>query len=147
MYISEAHIYWFIQPAVFRYFLSDDSKQYSATTTAHRKSFIKLLKEQNKMTSTLSTILENTDGCADKYRCASALYLMSVMSKFYSIIFDWGISAPGHGKEVVDGLNDIYKCYIYQVMSNVQLPGSKTFDSQILMNSCTQNNDFSCTKK
>ena len=28
-------------------------------------------------------------------------------------------------------------------MSNVQLPGSKTFDSQILMHSCTQKNDFS----
>ena len=47
----------------------------------------------------------------------------------YSIIIDQGISAPGHGKEVVYGLNDIDKRYIYQLISNVQLPGSKTFDS------------------
>ena len=28
-----------------------------------------------------------------------------------------------HGKEVLDGINDIDKWYIYQLMSNVQLPG------------------------
>ena len=48
---------------------------------------------------------------------------MSVMSQTYSIIIDCGISAPGHGKEVVDGLNAFDKRYIYQLMANVQLPG------------------------
>ena len=32
-------------------------------------------------------------------------------------------------------------------MSNVQLLGSKTFDSQILMHYCTQNNDFGLAKE
>ena len=45
------------------------------------------------------------------------------MSQYYSIIIDRGISAPGHGKEVVDGLNAVDKSYIYQLMSKVQLPG------------------------
>ena len=45
------------------------------------------------------------------------------MSQCYPVIIDRGISAPGHGKEVVDGLNDIDKIYIYQLMSNVQLSG------------------------
>ena len=53
---------------------------------------------------------------------------MSVMSQCYSIIIDQGISAPSHGKEVVDVLNDVDKRYIYQLMSSVQLPGSKIFD-------------------
>ena len=92
------------------------------------------------------TIWENTDGCADKYRCASALYLMSFLSQSHTIITDRGISAPGHGKEVVDGLNTIDKRYMYQLMSNVQLPGSRTFDSQILIHSCTQINDASLAK-
>ena len=48
---------------------------------------------------------------------------MSVMSQTQSIIIDFGISAPGHGKEVVDGLNDVDKRYIYLLMSKVQLPG------------------------
>ena len=40
---------------------------------------------------------------------------MSVMSQTYSIIIDRGISAPGHGEEVVDGLNAVDKCiYINQ---------------------------------
>ena len=51
------------------------------------------------------------------------------MSQTYSIIIDCGISAPGNGKEVVDGLNDVDKRYIYQLMSKVQIPGSIRFDS------------------
>ena len=68
---------------VFHYFLSEDSKQDAATDTAQRKQ---------------STIWGNTDGCADQYRCASILYLMSVSSQFYSIVIDRSISAHGHGK-------------------------------------------------
>ena len=67
--------------------------------------------------STLSTIWENIDGFADQYRCASSLHLMSVLYQRHSIIFDWGISAPGHGKEVVDGLNNIDKRCMYQLIS------------------------------
>ena len=75
--------------------------------------------------STLSTTWENTDGCADQYRCATALYLMSFLSQRPSIIFDRDIGAPGHGKEVVGGLNAIAKRFMYKLMSTVQLPGSK----------------------
>ena len=60
------------------------------------------------------------------------------MSQCYSIIIDQGISAPEHDKEVVDGLNAVDKRYIYQLMSNVQLPGSKIFDSQMQMHTGNQ---------
>ena len=63
--------------AVFYYFLSDYSKQDVATNTARSKRFIEMLKEQKVLTSGLITIWENTDGCAEQYRYASALYLMS----------------------------------------------------------------------
>ena len=119
--------------AVFHSFLSGNSKQDAATTTAHSKRFISLLKGKNVSTTLLSTIWENSDGCAEQYRCASALYLMSVVSQCYSIIIDRGISAPGHGKEVGDGFNAVDKRYIYQLMSNVQLHGSVRFDSHIEM--------------
>ena len=99
------------------------------------------------LTTSLSTIWENTDGCVEQYRCASALYLMSVMSQTYSIIIDRGISEPGHGKEVVDGLNDVDKRYIYQLMSKIQLPGSIRFDSQIKMHTGTENKDVSLAKE
>ena len=98
---------------VFHSFLSDDSKQDAATTTAHSKRLISLLKNKQVLTTSLSTIWENTDGFAEQYICPSALYLMSVISQTYSLIIDWGISAPGNGKEVVDVLNDVDKRYIY----------------------------------
>ena len=80
--------------------------------------------------SSLSTIWENTGGSAEQYICASALYLMSVMFQCYSVIIDCGISSPGHGKEVVNDINAIDKCYIYQLISNVKLQVSKLFDSR-----------------
>ena len=43
--------------------------------------------------------------------------------------------------------NSIAESYIYILMSNVQLPRSKTFYSQIIMHSCTQNNDVSLAKQ
>ena len=93
----------------FTLFLFDDRKHDAATTIEHRKLLISLLKNKKVLTTSLSTIWENTDGCAEQYICDSALYLMSVMSQTYYIIIDRGISAPGHGKEVVDGINAVDK--------------------------------------
>ena len=68
------------------------------------------------------------------------------MTHCYSVAIYRGISAPGHGKEVVYGLNSIDRRYIYQLISNVQLTGSKQFDSQMRMHTSTQNNDVSLAK-
>ena len=43
---------------------------------------------------------------------------MSVMSQTYSIIIDRGISAPGNGKEVVDGLNDVGHAVFHYFLSD-----------------------------
>ena len=67
--------------ALFHSFLFDDSKKDAATTTAHIKRLISFLKKKQVLTTSLSTIWENTDGCAEQYRCASAIYLMSMMSQ------------------------------------------------------------------
>ena len=83
--------------AVFHSFLSDNSKHDAATTNAHIKRLISLLNKKKVSKTSLSTIWENTDSCAEQYRCASALYLILVMSQTYSIIIDRGISAPGYG--------------------------------------------------
>ena len=76
----------------------DDRKQYSATTTAHRKRLIVMLKENKALTASLITIRGKTDGFNEKYIWASAIYLMSVMSQCYLVILDRGVSAPGNGK-------------------------------------------------
>ena len=51
--------------ALFHSFLSDDSKQDAATTTAYSQRLISLLKNKQVLTTSLSTIWENTDGCAE----------------------------------------------------------------------------------
>ena len=71
----------------------------------------------------MSTIWENTDGCEEQYRYASELYLISVMSQFYSVTIDSGISAPVPGKDVADGINALDKHNSYPLMSNIQLAG------------------------
>ena len=48
---------------------------------------------------------------------------MSVLFQRHSIIFDRGISAPGHGKDVVDGLTGIDKRSMYPLMFTVKIPG------------------------
>ena len=90
------------------------------------------------LTTSLIKIWENTDCCAEQYICASAIYLMSVMSQCYYIIIDRGISEPGHGKDIADGINVVDKSYIYQLMSNVQLTGSNRFDSLMQMDTGNQ---------
>ena len=65
--------------AVFHSFLSEDSKQDAATTTAHSKRLISLIKNKQVLTTSFSTIWESTDGCAEQYACVSELYLMSVI--------------------------------------------------------------------
>ena len=102
--------------------------------------------KKNILRAALSTIWENTDGFAGQYRCSSALYLMSGMSQCYSIIIDRGISATAHGKEVVYGLNAVYKRYIYQLMSTVLFPVSNIFDSQMQMHTGTQKYDVSLAR-
>ena len=104
-------------------------------------------KQSKKLISALSKIWENNDGCAEQYWCSTTIYLMSVLSQRHSIIFDCGISAPGHVKEVVGGLNSIDKRYMYQLMYTVQLPGSKIFGKKIIVHSWTPKKDVSLAKE
>ena len=83
--------------------------------------------------------------CREIYMCLSTIPHVS-FSQCLSILIDRGISAPGYVKDDVDGINSIYKRYIYQLMSNVQIPGSRTFDSQILMHYCTAKKVVSMAK-
>ena len=60
----------------------------------------------------MSTLWEDTDGLAKKYRCYLNIYLMNVLSSSYGIIMDQAMNAPGHGNNVVDGLNATRKRYL-----------------------------------
>ena len=62
--------------------------------------------------SVMSTVWEDTDGCAKQYRCALSINLMTLLSSSYGIIMDFTINAIIHGNNVVDGLNATNKHYL-----------------------------------
>ena len=64
----------------------------------------------------MSTVWEDTYGYAKQYRCALAIYLITVLSSSYDIITDCAINEPGHRNNVVDGLNAIEKRYLKEKM-------------------------------
>ena len=68
------------------------------------------------------------------------------MSQCYSIIIYQVISAPGYGKDVVDGINAVDKRYIYQLMYTIQLPVSNIFDSQMQIHTGKKQYDVSLAK-
>ena len=69
------------------------------------------------------------------------------MPQGYYIIIDRGISAPGNGKEVVNGINTVDKRYIYKFISTLQLTGSKIFNSKIQIHTVTQKYDVSLARE
>ena len=73
---------------------------------------MELLKKIKLLMTKKSTIWENTDGCAEQYKCTTALYLLSILSHAYNIVIDSGVGAPVHGKDVVDGLNAADKRFL-----------------------------------
>ena len=62
------------------------------------------------------------------------------------IIIDCGVGAPGHGKYVVDGLNTTNKSYLSMLMKTVKLPNDAKNNSQMVMNTSTENADISLAK-
>ena len=59
---------------------------------------LKKIFELGILVSDMSTVWEDTDGCAKQYRCALDIYVITVLSSSYGIIVDYAINAPGHGK-------------------------------------------------
>eukprot|EP00957_Ditylum_brightwellii_P154433 11751932-Ditylum_brightwellii.AAC.1 len=59
--------------------------------------------------------MEETDGCAKQYRCASVINLLSILSINHNIVIDRAVGAPGQEKDVFDGLNAVDKSFCCQV--------------------------------
>ena len=104
---------------------------------------------QNKtvLFSDISTIWENTDGCAEQYRCETALYLLSIFTHVYNIIIDCGVVTSGYGREVVDGLNYTNKRFLSMLLKTVQLTGEKSYEPHMAMHTSTTNIDISLEGK
>ena len=106
---------------VFHSHFSDDSRQDAATTHAHMVVLFEHLKEIGELCAGF-TVWDDTDGCGKQYRCGTAFYLLSVLACTYGITIDRAIGAPGHGKDVVDGLNATDKVYLRKMMCMTGTP-------------------------
>ena len=93
----------------FHSFLSDGKVQHARTVYSHMKKLIKLLIEQNILAKGSGRVLSSTDGCAAQYRSATSLYWMAVLAYDFGIVIDRAISAPSHGKSIVDAINGVDK--------------------------------------
>ena len=133
--------------ALFNYFLYDDIKQYAATTAEQSKRIIELLQNRTVLFSDTITIWENTDGRADQYRSATALYLLSMLAHTYNIIIDSGVGASGHGIKVVDGLNANDRQFLSMLMKTVQLPDAADYDSHMEIYTSTANTDIGLARE
>ena len=80
-------------------------KQNSATTHSHMLVLAQFLMENKYVLTEGDTIFNNTDGCSKQYQCSTALHFLSVFCSNKKVCIDRAIGAPGHGKDLVDGLN------------------------------------------
>ena len=60
----------------------------------------------------LKELLDNTDGCAEQYKCGTALFMLWKLAKERNIVFDRVIGAGGHGKRIIDGLGGDLKHFL-----------------------------------
>ena len=66
-----------------------------------------------------------------------------MLSQAVSVNIDCNISASLNGIEVLDGLNNINKRFLFQLMSNMQLPGAAFYYTQMVIHTGTRTSDVS----
>ena len=70
-----------------------------------------------------------------------------MLSQAYNIIVDRGVSVTGHDREVVYGFNFTDKRFLFQLIKNVQLYGTKKFGTEMVIRSQTHNFGVSLAPK
>ena len=99
-------------------FLSDWKQQDSRTSYGNLFKFVKHLKEDLGLLQNKDSVLYiRSDGCAKQYKCANALRLVGWICEIFKIRIDWMITAPHHGKNLVDAIagkdkHDLANAYI-----------------------------------
>ena len=101
---------------------SDDCRQDATSTHANMDALIKHLKLSGRLKEEISVMFDGTDGCAKQYRSGTALFLLSLHAAMHRIVIDRAIGAPGHGKDIIDGLNATEKRFLAQKMTMIGMP-------------------------
>jgi hypothetical protein len=110
--------------------LSDDCKQNAATSFENMKNVLQNLRERGVLEENVSVIYDNTDGCCSQYRCATSVFLLTILSSMFKVCIDRLVHAPGHGKDEVDGLNATTKRFLCDKMGMTQKDDDGTDNSK-----------------
>ena len=89
----------------FQSHFSYDSDHNVATKFANMKGFIHWMYDNNLFIKYV-IIYDTTYGCRKKYRCANAMWLLSVLGFTYRVIIDIWINDTGNGKRKIDDINE-----------------------------------------
>ena len=73
-------------------------------------------------------LLTNSDGCAAQYRCSTAFFFLSSLVITHQIAIDRAISCPGHGKDIVDGVNGTTKTELSRASANQLKTAAETVE-------------------
>ena len=122
----------------FIHIFSDDNRQDASTTNAYMMKMLDNMRQINQDVSGC-TIWESTDGCSKQYRYGDALYFLSYASAKYTIIVDRMIGAPGHGKDIVDGINACDKRHLKGKMCMIGTPEADDCNKRMLAHSMIGN--------
>jgi hypothetical protein len=104
--------------------------QNAATTYFHMEVLISYLKNQSVLRES-GYVFVNTDGCAKQCRCATSLHLLSMLSIKHNITINRAVAAPGHEKDLIDGLNAVGKMYLKELMMRTGVAGEDEEDQKI----------------
>jgi hypothetical protein len=104
----------------------DCSRQDCSTTHEHMSVLFNGLMEKGilRWRYTVYNATDATDGCGKQYRSATTLFLLSLIATEFDLTFDRAIGAPGHGKDIVDGLNVTDKMSLQKQMCMIGTPES-----------------------
>ena len=91
--------------------LSDSTIQNSGSTHQHMTMLMDYLSEK-KFLCQNSTLYCNTDGASKQYRCTNEICYLLFLSTKYNTNINCAIGTPGHGKDIIDGLNAVDKHYL-----------------------------------
>ena len=73
---------------------------------------------------------DQTDGCANQYRCSIAYYLIYFLSKSYQSVLDRAVDTPCRGKDIVGGFYAVQKQYLSTCLIIFSTPELYKIDSK-----------------
>ena len=81
---------------------------------------------------------KTTDGCSKQYHCGTAMYFLSLLAFSFNIVIDRAICAPGHGKDIVDELNAVTKCFLQKQFCMIGTPEADNYEKRIKAHSMVE---------